>query len=187
MARVLLPLAPGFEEIEAITVADVLRRAGVDVVVAALDTSGSVQGSHGITVQAEASFSDVCDEPFDLLVLPGGEPGVTHLGGSAALAALLRRRAKAGQPIAAICAAPRLLAREGLLRHRAATSHPSVAAALQEAGARYDDGQPVVLDGSILTSRGPGTALEFSLALLDLLGLGERAAALRRAMLVPPA
>lgn len=184
MARVLLPLAPGFEEIEAVAVVDVLRRAGLDVVVAGLDGAGAVEGSHGITLHADASFSQVCDESFDLLVLPGGEPGVTHLGESPALVSLLRRRAGADQPIAAICAAPRLLARHGLLRNRAATSHPSVAAALRDAGAQYDDDSRVVRDGSILTSRGPGTAIEFSLAILDLLDCGDRAAALRGAMLV---
>jgi 4-methyl-5(b-hydroxyethyl)-thiazole monophosphate biosynthesis len=121
---------------------------------------------------------------FDLVVLPGGEPGATSLAGDPTLAALLRRRATAAQPIGAICAAPKVLAAAGLLRDRDATSHPSVEAQLRQAGARYSTAR-VVRDGAIVTSRGPGTALEFALALLELLGLTDRAAEMRAAMLVP--
>ena len=187
MPRVLVPLAPGFEEIEAVSIVDVLRRAGVQVVLAAGSGPGLVEGAHGIAVRAEAGLAEVAGQDFDLVVLPGGEPGVTRLGEDAALAALLKRRAEAGEPLAAICAAPRLLARAGWLRGRAATSHPSVAEALRAGGALYDDSRRVVRDGSILTSRGPGTALEFSLAVLELLGLSARVSELRQAMLVAPA
>jgi len=186
MARVLVPLAPGFEEIEAVTIVDVLRRAGLEVVVAGLDAAGGIPGSHGITVEAEAAFEQVCDQDFDLVVLPGGEPGVTHLTRSAALVELLQRRHGEAQPIAAICAAPRLLAERGILRDRSATSHPSVTDALHQGGAHYDAHSRVVRDAHILTSQGPGTALEFSLAILDMLDLRERATALRGAMRVAP-
>jgi 4-methyl-5(b-hydroxyethyl)-thiazole monophosphate biosynthesis len=186
MTRVLVPLAGGFEEIEAVTIVDVLRRGGVDVVVAGLAGTGPVEGSHGIAVEAPAALDAVLENTFDAIVLPGGEPGATHLAADARLAALLRRHGQEGRPLAAICAAPLVLAGQGLLRDRAATSHPSVETQLRDAGARYSDAR-VVRDGQVLTSRGPGTALEFALAVLELLGRGDRAAELRRAMLVHPA
>jgi 4-methyl-5(b-hydroxyethyl)-thiazole monophosphate biosynthesis len=186
MARVLVPLAPGFEEIEAVTLIDVLRRAGLEVVVAGLEGAREVTGSHGITVRADVAFEAVHGERFDVVALPGGEPGVTNLGKSEALAELLQQRHREGQRLAAICAAPRLLAQHGLLRGRQATSHPSVSEALRAGGARTEGDHRVVQDGHILTSRGPGTALEFSLALLEFLHYGDEAAALRRAMLVAP-
>ncbi len=186
MPRVLVPLAKGFEEIEAVTVIDVLRRGGVEVVVAGLEGPGPVEGGHGIAVEAPFGLESVLEQSFDLVVLPGGEPGTTHLASDARLAKLLQRQGSEGRPVAAICAAPRVLAAQGLLRDRNATSHPSVETKLREAGARYSEAR-VVRDGKILTSRGPGTALEFALAVLDLLGLQERVAELRRAMLVHPA
>jgi len=186
MPRVLVPLAKGFEEIEAITVIDVLRRGGVEVLVAGLEGTGPVDGGHGITVHAPFGLEAIHEQSFDLIVLPGGEPGTTHLASDARLAALLQRHGNEGRPVAAICAAPRILAAQGLLRDRAATSHPSVEAKVRDAGAHYSEAR-VVRDGKILTSRGPGTALEFALAVLDLLGLQAPAAELRRAMLVHPA
>lgn len=194
MARVLVPLAPGFEEIEAVTIIDVLRRADVEVVIASVSASGAVTGappsgavtgSHAITVHAPVALADVAAGVFDLVVLPGGEPGTTHLAADPVLADVLRRQAAAGRPLAAICAAPRILAALGLLGNRAATSHPSVEAPLRAAGAQYEASRVVVADG-IVTSRGPGTALEFAFALLELLNLNDRAARLRIAMLAAP-
>ena len=177
MPRVLVPLAEGFEEIEAVTLVDVLRRAA---------GTGAVRGSHGIALQADAALDAALQEaearPFDMVVLPGGEPGTTHLAADARLSALLQRFGREGRPIGAICAAPRLLAAEGLLRGRAATSHPSVEAQVRRGGARYGT-ERVVRDGELVTSRGPGTALEFALGLLEVLGVGDRAGELRRAML----
>lgn len=186
MPRVLVPLAPGFEEIEAVTIIDVLRRGGVDVTVAGVHGPGSVEGAHGIALGAEAGLATVRDQDFDMLILPGGEPGVTHLAGDAALQALVARRMRAGLGLGAICAAPRILAEAGFLHGRPATSHPSVEAALRAGGARYDDVRRVVRDGALVTSRGPGTALEFALEVLEMLGLGERAGRLRQAMLAAP-
>jgi 4-methyl-5(b-hydroxyethyl)-thiazole monophosphate biosynthesis len=184
VARVLIPLAPGFEEIEAVSTIDVLRRADVEVVVAAVGDSGSIAGSHGIAVRAEVRLRDVRDQDFDAVILPGGEPGVTNLDADPDVDAVLERQARAGRPMAAICAAPRLLAHRGLLRGRDATSHPSVESHVRAGGATYDDVHRVVRDGMLLTSRGPGTAIEFALETLEMLGLGARAAELRRAMLV---
>jgi 4-methyl-5(b-hydroxyethyl)-thiazole monophosphate biosynthesis len=180
-----MPLATGFEEIEAVTVTDVLRRGGVDVVLAALERAGNVTGSHGISIEASTTLAAVADQHFDLVVLPGGEPGATHLAADTCLDALLRAQAAAGRALGAICAAPKVLAVAGLLRDRDATSHPSVEAQLRQAGARYSAAR-VVHDGNIVTSRGPGTALEFTLALLELLGETARAAELRVAMLAHP-
>jgi len=182
MPRVLVPLASGFEEIEAVTIIDVLRRAGVEVVVAGIAGPGAIEGSHGIAVQVPVGLATAGDT-WDLIVLPGGEPGTTHLAADTRLVGLLERHAAAGRPLAAVCAAPRVLARAGLLRGRNATSYPSAEAELRAGGAHYLEAR-VVRDGSIVTSRGPGTALEFALEVLDLLGLGGRAQELRRAMLV---
>lgn len=183
MSRVLVPLARGFEEIEAVCIIDVLRRATVEVVVAGLQDSGDVEGAHGITLRTDACLADLAPENFDMLVLPGGEPGTTHLAASKTLRDWLRAFVAADKPLAAICAAPRLLAAEGLLRQTAATSHPSVEAVLREAGAVYQL-ESVVRAGRIVTSRGPGTALEFSLELLAVLGMSDQAEELRVAMLV---
>ena len=185
MARVLVPLAAGFEEIEAVTIIDVLRRAGVEVVVAGIAGAGDVTGAHAISVQAPVALAAVATSAFDLVVLPGGEPGTTHLAADAVLADVLRRQSAAGRPLAAICAAPRVLAALGLVGDRAATSHPSVEAQLRAAGTRYESSRVVVADG-LVTSRGPGTALEFAFALLELLGLHGQAAQLRTAMLAAP-
>ena len=186
MARVLVPLAAGFEEIEAVTIVDVLRRADVEVVVAGIPAAGPIVGSHAIILHAPVALASVANLAFDLVVLPGGEPGTTNLAADANLAALVDRHAAAGRPLAAICAAPRVLAARGLLRDRSATGHPSVEAQLRAAGARYETARVVHADG-VLTSRGPGTALEFAFALLELLGLHDRAATLRVAMLAADA
>lgn len=183
MPCVLIPLAPGFEEIEAVTLADVLRRGGASVVLASTTSTTSVEGSHAIRVEADVLLSGVLERDFDLILLPGGEPGTTHLAADAVLCSMIEAQAAAGRALGAICAAPRLLAALGLLRGRRATSHPSVAAALRQAGALYSEDR-VVRDGNLLTSRGPGTALEFALAALEMLGETSRAADLGRAMLV---
>ncbi len=182
MFRALVPLAAGFEEIEAVTIIDVLRRAGIDVVVAGLDRAGPVEGAHGITVQADAALDAVRSASFDLIVLPGGEPGTTNLAASAALRAMLKSQAHAGRLLAAICAAPRVLAAQGLLDDRAATSFPGFEAEVRAGGAVYSTAR-VVRDGNIITSRGPGTALEFALTLVEALQGPAPAQAVREATL----
>lgn len=186
MPRVLIPLAPGFEEIEAVSIIDVLRRGDVDVVVAGTTGEASVEGSHALRVGVDVALDDVRDQSFDMIVLPGGEPGVTHLCANHQLETLLARHLAAGRTVGAICAAPRLLAARGDLDGRRATSHPSVADAVRAGGALYDDDDRVVHDGVFLTSRGPGTALEFALRVLELLGHAPQAERLRGAMLVAP-
>ena len=173
MSTVLVPLAEGFEEIEAITIIDLLRRAGVTVTTAALQ-SGLVRGSHGIGLAADTTLDAVLARDFDMVVLPGGLPGAHHLRDDARVQALLQRHAAAGAYTAAICAAPVALAQAGLLAGRAATSYPGFVEKLDIPGLRHSD-DAVVVDGKVVTSRGPGTAMDFALTLIELLcGKGQR-------------
>ena len=167
MARVLVPLAEGFEEIEAVTIVDLLRRAGIEVETAALGAR-RVTGSHGIAVEADRSLDEVAQSDYDMIVLPGGMPGAEHLKNDARLVAMLRRQASAGRWNAAICAAPGVLAHAGLLDGAAATSYPGFLSAQSAPGLRLSEA-PVVVDGRVVTSRGPGTAIDFALALIGLL------------------
>jgi len=167
MSRVLVPLAEGFEEIEAVTVIDLLRRARIDVRTAALGAR-RVTGSHGITIQADTELGKLPNEIFDMVVLPGGMPGARHLAEDPRVAEILRKHAGAGRITAAICAAPMVLAAAGLLDQREATSFPGFLRDDSAPGLRLSTA-PVVVDGKVVTSRGPGTAIDFSLALIELL------------------
>jgi 4-methyl-5(b-hydroxyethyl)-thiazole monophosphate biosynthesis len=175
MSRVLVPLAEGFEEIEAVTVVDLLRRADIEVHTASL-ANRRVTGSHGISVEADMSLDDAQAGDYDMIVLPGGMPGAEHLKQDARVIALLREFAAAGRFTAAICAAPGVLAHAGLLEGREATSFPGFLSADSAPGIRLRE-SPVVMDGKVVTSRGPGTAIDFSLALIGLLKGDEVAAA----------
>jgi 4-methyl-5(b-hydroxyethyl)-thiazole monophosphate biosynthesis len=177
MSRVLVPLAEGFEEIEAITVVDLLRRAGIEVRTAALAES-AVTGSHGITVMADIALDTARAADYDMIVLPGGMPGADHLKADARVISLLRQFAADGRYTAAICAAPGVLAHAGLLEGRTATSFPGFLGPDSARGLRLRD-DPVVIDGKVATSRGAGTAMEFGLALIELL---EGAEARRRVL-----
>jgi 4-methyl-5(b-hydroxyethyl)-thiazole monophosphate biosynthesis len=161
MPTVLAILPEGFEEIEAVTPIDLLRRAGVEVTTAALADDTPVTGRTGITVRADTTLARAAGNTCDLLFLPGG-PGVKHLRADPRVAALVKTQAAAGRWLAAICAAPTVLNDAGLLAGRRHTAHFSVAAELP---ARLAD-ERVVIDGKIITSRGAGTALDFGLALV---------------------
>jgi protein deglycase len=179
--RILVPLAEGFEEIEAVTIIDVLRRAGLDVTVAGL-SAGPVRGSHGIPLVPDAELGALDLDAFGVLVLPGGQPGSRNLAADERVLALVRRLHGAGQRTAAICAAPIVLHAAGILHGATVTAHPSVREALPGALVRSEP--RVVRSGSILTSQGAGSALEFALELVaDLVG-PEQADALARAMIV---
>jgi 4-methyl-5(b-hydroxyethyl)-thiazole monophosphate biosynthesis len=166
MPSVLIPLAPGFEELEAVTVVDLLRRAQFDVDIAGLDM-GPVRGSRGTVVVPDIGLDDAMTRDYDMVVLPGGLPGATNLDADPRVHEILKRTANAGRFTAAICAAPKVLAHAGLLDGRRATGFPGV---LEEAGggARLESGA-VVCDGNIITSRGPGTAMDFALELIRVL------------------
>lgn len=176
--RVLCLLFPGFEEIETLAPVDLLRRAGASVVLASLQGEPWVTGRCQVTVRADAALAAVEGDPFDLLLLPGG-PGVKAVRADGRAAALARRFAEAGRPVAAICAAPTVLADAGLLTGRRYTAHTSVHAELPDAL----PGERVVEDRQVITSRGAGTALEFGLALVRLLFGEARAREVAEAIL----
>jgi 4-methyl-5(b-hydroxyethyl)-thiazole monophosphate biosynthesis len=163
----LVLLAEGFEEIEAVTVIDLLRRAGVEVRTAALHGRRAT-GSHRITLEADAELDDLQGPLCDIIVLPGGMPGAEHLKQDARVISLLQRYAAADRYVAAICAAPGVLAQAGLLDGRRATSYPGFLGAGAAQDVRLET-SPVVVDGRIVTSRGPGTAMDFALSLIELL------------------
>jgi 4-methyl-5(b-hydroxyethyl)-thiazole monophosphate biosynthesis len=181
MSKVVLVLAEGFEEIEAVTAIDVLRRAGVQVTIAGLE-AGAVRGSHDIAIVAERPIDGVSAANFDALLLPGGMPGAAHLRDDARVKALVQAFAGAGKLCAAICAAPIALEAAGVLAGRRATSYPG----FELPSASYVN-ENVVTDGNLVTSRGVGTALEFALTLVERLVDAETAAQLRQRMLIPPA
>jgi len=166
MPRVLIPLAEGCEELEAVTLIDILRRAGVDVITAGL-VAGPVRCSHGTVLIADTLLDDVLSQMFDMVVLPGGMPGAEHLKNDARIITLLKNMAAQNKYIAAICAAPMALHAAGLLQGKTATSFPCVLDLLP--GTHQYSNEPVVVDGKIVTSRGPGTAMDFALTLLELL------------------
>lgn len=180
--RILVPLAEGFEEIEAVAVVDVLRRAGLEVVTASLERGRSVEGAHGLRVEADAELGGLDLAGFDVIVLPGGMPGTLRLMEDERLLEALRAHAGAGRPTAAICAAPMVLARAGVVDGLAVTSHPSVRDRLGAADVR--DEPRVVRAGHVMTSQGPGTAIEFALELVADLVSRARADELGAAMLV---
>ena len=165
MKRVIVPLAEGFEELEAVAIIDILRRAGTDVTVAALEGS-VVTGSHGIAITCDAPL-DACDPAAaDAVVLPGGLPGTRHLAASEAVATLASEVYRRGGLVAAICAAPTVLDGLGLLEGKAATSHPAHADEMTRC--LYNEA-PVVVSGNIVTSRGAGTAVDFAAELVAIL------------------
>lgn len=172
MASVLIPLAPGFEDLEAVTLSDLLRRAGIEVVVAGLQR-GLIQGSRGIRIEPDAFLDDVLDHDFDLIALPGGLPGAEHLRDDARIQTLLKNMATAGRYTAAICAAPMALAQAGLLDGKQATAYPGVLDQLKLSNTQNLN-NAVVVDGKVVTSQGPGTAMDFALTLIELL-LGAEA------------
>lgn len=179
--RVLVPLAEGFEEIEAVAIVDVLRRAEVEVVVAGL-TARRVVGAHGMALEADALLAEVDATTFDMLVLPGGMPGTVNLLEDERVLAAVRELHARGRTTAALCAAPRVLASAGVLAGREVTSHPSVRGMLAPAEVRASP--RVIRSGTIVTSQGPGTAIEFALELVRELAGDERAEALAAGMIV---
>lgn len=167
MAKVLVPLAAGCEELEAVTIIDLLRRAGIEVVTAGLQP-GIVKASRGTQLVPDAALDTVLRDDFDMIVLPGGMPGAQHLKEDPRIIALLKKMAEQGKYTAAICAAPMALAEAGLLAGKRATSYPGFLDKIDVPGMAYLK-DAVVTDGKILTSRGPGTAMDFALALVEAL------------------
>jgi len=178
-ARALVVLADGFEDIEAVTAVDVLRRGGVEVVTAALADGLAVRSAHGVTMLADALFGEAEDGDFDAIVLPGGGEGTERLKASAALAARLRRQKEEGRLVCAICAAPTVLVEAGVLDEgQHVTCYPTCALDLDRPCA----GVPVVADGNVVTGQAPGSSLLFALVVLKSLTDEKTAAKVARGM-----
>lgn len=167
MANVLIPLAQGCEELEAVTIIDLLRRADINVITASLDES-PVTASRGTVIVADTTLDQVLDQEFDMVVLPGGLPGADHLNADDRIHQVLQRTANNNKYIAAICAAPKVLASAGLLENKKATAYPGVLEALELENTEVTTAV-VQQDGNIFTSRGPGTAMDFALELISCL------------------
>ena len=182
-ARALIAVADGVEDLETVTLIDVLRRAEVETVVASIENRRMFTAARGTRLTADAMLVDVLAQDFDLIVLPGGMPGAQYLAEHVPLAEKVQAQAKAGKLFAAICAAPALaLQGYGVLKQRRMTCYPAFSDRLS--GCTFVD-QPVVVDGNCITSQGPATALAFALTLVEQLVGKARRKAVAEAMLVP--
>lgn len=184
MASILLPLAQGFEEVEAVSLIDVLRRGGVEVRVAHMDgetDTDMVLGANGITIQADTSITNVKSEDFDMILLPGGWDGTYTLADNETVQKLLKEFKEKEKLIGAICAAPYALKQAGVLGNDY-TCYPSVENEIKQEG--YRDDEMVITDGNIMTSRGPGTALCFGLEIVKRLVGTETYRAVKEGMLL---
>lgn len=172
MSHVLVPLAQGCEELEAITITDLLVRAGIKVTTCGLDDQ-PVKASRGTTLIPDTSIDEVMDKTYDLIVLPGGLPGADHLRDNPQLQSLLKKQARENRYLAAICAAPKALAEAGVLEGKTATSYPGTLEALANNSISISQ-NAIEVDGKVVTSRGPGTAMDFALTLIELLESREK-------------
>jgi 4-methyl-5(b-hydroxyethyl)-thiazole monophosphate biosynthesis len=163
--KIIVPLAEGFEEIEFSTIVDILRRAGADVITAGLK-EGAIEGRSGIKMIPDFSIDKINPDEFDVVVLPGGSPGFINLGNDERVINLVRELYRKDKYVTAICGAPSVLSKAGVLKKRKATIYPGCKEMLGDA--KYLD-ERVVIDGKIITSQGPGTAMEFSMKLVEVL------------------
>ena len=163
--RVLVPLAPGCEELEAVTIIDLLRRAGITVVTAGLE-DGVVTASRGVRLVPDTSLEQALQQEFDMVALPGGLPGSDHLAADPRIGDILRTMNESGRFVGAVCAAPKVLAKSGLLNGKNATAYPGV---LQAERHPSITGEAVTRDGLVITSRSAGTVMDFALELIEAL------------------
>ncbi len=163
MKKVYLFLATGFEEVEALTVVDILRRGGVDCKTVSVTGDYDVTSSHMVTVRADLLFDEADFSDGEMLVMPGGVPGTPNLKAHEGLAKLIRQYKEAGKDLAAVCAAPTIYGEMGLLEGKNATCFPGMEDGLIGANKLTDN---VVCDGQFITSRGMGTCIDFGLSLL---------------------
>ncbi|MFQ5560033.1 MAG: DJ-1 family glyoxalase III [Thermodesulfobacteriota bacterium] len=181
LKKVLVPVANGCEEIEAVSIIDVLRRAGAEVTVASVD-GREITASRGVRLVADTLLADCTDTTYDLIALPGGMPGAEHLRDSEELVAMLKRQKGEGKLYGAICASPAVVFQHhNLLEQCRATTHPGFVDRLKNRDAVESR---VVVDGNCITSRGPGTAIEFALKLVELLYSEQKAGEVAKPMLV---
>lgn len=167
MTHVLVPLANGCEELEAITITDLLVRAGISVTTAGLDNQ-PVTASRGTRIIPDTSIDQVVNNTYDMIVLPGGLPGADYLRDDERIQQLLKRHSQHKKFLAAICAAPKALAAAGLLDGKTVTSYPGALNNLTLNQTTITD-SALEIDGNIITSRGPGTAMDFALMLIEIL------------------
>ena len=180
MPRVVVILADGFEEVEAMSIIDILRRAELDTVIAGLH-DGPVTSTRKVKVIPDTTIDAVKADAFDMIVLPGGQPGSDTMNADARVISLIKEFAQKGKLVGAICAAPIVLANAGVLQGKHITLFPSYQDRL--GGGIYEE-TSVVVDGNIMTSRGPGTALAFALAIVERLVSKEKAQKIKAAMLI---
>ena len=164
MAKTAIFLADGFEEIEALTVVDLLRRAGIEITTVSIAEDKQVRGSHDIRVEADALMKDIDFESLDMIILPGGMPGTNNLDSCEPLKAQIQKFADAGKKLAAICAAPRIYGKMGILKGKKASCYPGNEEHLLGADPQTLE---VTKDGNFITSRGMGTAIPFGLAIIE--------------------
>lgn len=168
MPRVLIPLAQGCEELEAVTLVDLLRRAGIEVITASLDDQREVTASRGVVLLADTTLEAVKTETFDMLILPGGKVGAQYLNDSSRIHERIHQQLADNHHLAAICAAPSVLATAGVLDERQACCYPGFIKPDEYPKITLLE-QAVVIDDKILTSRGPGTAMDFALVIIETL------------------
>ncbi|OQW94451.1 MAG: DJ-1 family protein [Beggiatoa sp. IS2] len=166
MPTVLVPLAQGCEELEAVTIIDLLRRANITVVTAGLDDK-PVKASRGVTLVPDTTLEEALKQKFDMVVLPGGLPGADHLNADTRIHKLLKEMQQQGKFTAAICASPKVLAEAGLLASKSITHYPGALDAGKFPQTKFMLEKPVIRDGTVITSRGPGTAMDFALELIE--------------------
>lgn len=164
MSNVLIFLADGFEEVEALTVVDLLRRADIDITTVSIEDTMTVTGRSNITVEADKLIDDVDFDSADTIVLPGGMPGTKNLAACKVLMNHVDKYAEHGKRLCAICAAPTVYGKRGLLKGKRACCYPGMEQDLLDAVVTYD---PVTVDGNFITSRGAGTAIDFALAIIE--------------------
>lgn len=164
MSKIGIFMADGCEEIEGLTVVDIVRRAGIDITTISISDKKEVAGAHGITFLADAKKDEVDFSTLDGIVLPGGMPGTINLGADETVDKVIREFAAGGKLVAAICAAPSVLGQAGILNGKHATSYPEFEPKLTGAVTSED---PVVQDGNVITSRGMGTAIAFALEIVS--------------------
>lgn len=180
MSKVYVFLAEGFEEIEGLTVVDLLRRANIETEMVSVMEGKQIKGSHGIKVTADSMFTDVDFSDADFLVLPGGMPGTLNLGNHEGLCELLKKHYGEGKNIAAICAAPSIFGQLGFLNGRIATCYPGFESKLEGA---IVCATKVAVDENVITSRGLGTAIEFALKLIEVIVGLEKAMEIREGII----
>ena len=183
MASVIVPIAEGCEELEAVTIIDLLVRASIHVVSAGL-TAGAVTCARGTVIVPDTTLDEALKQDYDMIVLPGGLPGADNLMADKRIQQVLKDMAAGNQYIAAICAAPKVLANAGLLENKKVTSYPGALEQFSIPGMQTSN-QPIEQDGNIITSRGPGTAMDFTLHLIEILTSPEKRKQIEQALVRP--